>query len=172
MSKPGKIGTSSNEPGQALSYQRYLSMSTRPSKLRIGIIGAGNIVKSRHLPALRQMPDVSVVAVCNSTYESAEAFCREFAPEAVPGLAERLAALQHLQVRGLMTMAAYGEEPQRSRPTFAALRALRDQLQQRLGSSPQLDHLSMGMTNDFEVAIEEGATLVRIGTALFGSLLC
>lgn len=59
-------------------------MSTRPSKLRIGVIGAGNIVKSRHLPALKQMPDVSVVAVCNSTYESAEAFCREFAPEAVP----------------------------------------------------------------------------------------
>ncbi|MBV8899156.1 MAG: Gfo/Idh/MocA family oxidoreductase [Verrucomicrobia bacterium] len=59
-------------------------MSTRPSKLRIGVIGAGNIVKSRHLPALKQIPDVSIVAVCNSTYESAEAFCREFAPEAVP----------------------------------------------------------------------------------------
>ena len=59
-------------------------MSTRPSKLRIGVIGAGNIVKSRHLPALKQIPDVSVVAVCNSSYKSAEAFCREFAPEAVP----------------------------------------------------------------------------------------
>src|SRR5690348_14364952 len=59
-------------------------MSTRPSKLRIGVIGAGNIVKSRHLPAFRQIPDVSVAAVCNSTYESSEAFCREFAPEAIP----------------------------------------------------------------------------------------
>ncbi|HEY0791664.1 MAG TPA: Gfo/Idh/MocA family oxidoreductase [Chthoniobacterales bacterium] len=58
-------------------------MSTRLSRLRIGIVGAGNIVKSRHLPALKQIPDVSITAVCNSTYESAERFCREFLPDAV-----------------------------------------------------------------------------------------
>jgi predicted dehydrogenase len=58
-------------------------MFTRLTRLRIGIVGAGNIVKSRHLPALKQLPDVSISAVCNSTYESADRFCREFAPDAV-----------------------------------------------------------------------------------------
>jgi uncharacterized pyridoxal phosphate-containing UPF0001 family protein len=68
-----------------------------------------------------------------------------------------------------MTMAAYEEDPQRCRPTFAALRSLRDHLQTELGSQA-LKHLSMGMSNDFEVAVEEGATLVRLGTILFEGL--
>jgi predicted dehydrogenase len=59
-------------------------MSTRRSKLRIGIVGAGNIVKTRHLPALKKIADVEIAAVCNSTYESSEQFCREYAPEAAP----------------------------------------------------------------------------------------
>src|SRR5579885_1760760 len=53
-------------------------------KLRIGIVGAGNIVRSRHLPALKKRPDVEIVAVSNSTYESSERFCREHAPDAMP----------------------------------------------------------------------------------------
>jgi predicted dehydrogenase len=59
-------------------------MSPRHSKLRIGIVGAGNVVKNRHLPALKKIPDVEVAAVCNSTYESSEKFCVEFVPEATP----------------------------------------------------------------------------------------
>jgi predicted dehydrogenase len=59
-------------------------MSPRHSKLRIGIVGAGTVVKNRHLPALKKIPDVEIAAVCNSTYESSEKFCVEFAPEATP----------------------------------------------------------------------------------------
>jgi predicted dehydrogenase len=59
-------------------------MSPRHSKLRIGIVGAGTVVKARHLPALKNIPDVEVVAICNSTYESSEKFCVEYAPEATP----------------------------------------------------------------------------------------
>jgi predicted dehydrogenase len=59
-------------------------MSSRHSKLRIGIAGAGTVVKSRHLPALKKIPDVEVVAICNSTYESSEQFCIEYVPEATP----------------------------------------------------------------------------------------
>jgi pyridoxal phosphate enzyme (YggS family) len=88
-----------------------------------------------------------------------------FAPEEVPGLAAQLAELQHIHVEGLMTMAAYEEEPERTRPTFAALRELRDRL--AVESGRPLPHLSMGMSNDFEIAIEEGATLARLGTVLF-----
>lgn len=88
-----------------------------------------------------------------------------FTPEEVPGLAARLAALQYLRVDGLMTMAAYEEDPERTRPTFKALRMLRDRLAAELGRP--LPQLSMGMSNDFEIAVEEGATLVRLGTVLF-----
>jgi predicted dehydrogenase len=59
-------------------------MSPRHSKLRIGIVGAGTVVKARHLPALKNIPDVEVVAICNSTYESSEKFCVEYAPESTP----------------------------------------------------------------------------------------
>ncbi len=90
-----------------------------------------------------------------------------FTPEEVPGLAPTIASLPHVRVQGLMTLAAFEEDAERCRPTFAMVRGLRDRLRQELGTPHGLGQLSMGMSNDFEVAIEEGATLVRIGTALF-----
>ncbi len=87
--------------------------------------------------------------------------------EELPRLVPEFGALRQVRLRGLMTMAALDEEPERCRPTFAGLRALRDRLQKEVGDAHRLGHLSMGMSNDFEVAVEEGATLVRIGTALF-----
>ena len=75
--------------------------------------------------------------------------------------------LKNLQLQGLMTMPPFFDAPDKARPYFAALRALRDHLEDQL--EIRLKDLSMGMTGDFEVAIEEGATLVRIGTALFGA---
>jgi uncharacterized pyridoxal phosphate-containing UPF0001 family protein len=81
---------------------------------------------------------------------------------------EALLALPHLRVRGLMTIAPWGADPEASRPTFRSARRLREVLARRF---PQSDWaaLSMGMTDDFEVAIEEGATLVRVGRAIFGA---
>jgi pyridoxal phosphate enzyme (YggS family) len=101
---------------------------------------------------------------------SGEASKYGFAPEEVPALAPALAALRHVRVTGLMTMAAYEEDPQRCRPTFVMLRRLRDRLREALGPGHALPRLSMGMSNDFEVAVEEGATLVRLGTVLFEGL--
>lgn len=79
-----------------------------------------------------------------------------------------LVTLPNLDVQGLMTMAPIADNAEDVRPVFASLRALRDALCERF---PQLSwpHLSMGMTDDFEVAVEEGATLVRIGRAIFGA---
>jgi pyridoxal phosphate enzyme (YggS family) len=74
--------------------------------------------------------------------------------------------LRRLEVHGLMTMAPWTAEPEKARPVFRRLRELRSECESVLGA-PML-HLSMGMSGDFEVAIEEGATLVRVGTALFG----
>jgi uncharacterized pyridoxal phosphate-containing UPF0001 family protein len=73
-----------------------------------------------------------------------------------------------LDVVGLMGMAAYSDDPEAARPAFAALRNIRDRLRTEWGLP--LDHLSMGMSGDFEVAIEEGATFVRVGTTLFEGL--
>jgi uncharacterized pyridoxal phosphate-containing UPF0001 family protein len=80
---------------------------------------------------------------------------------------EALLALPHLLVRGLMTIAPWGADPEAARPAFRSARRLRDMLARRF---PQADWsaLSMGMTEDFAVAIEEGATIVRIGRAIFG----
>ena len=88
-------------------------------------------------------------------------------PEDLPGLAEVAADLRGVKVSGLMAIPPYGIDPEESRPYFVRLRNLRDELSRR---NPLLDlrELSMGMSGDFEEAIEEGATIVRVGTALFG----
>jgi Predicted enzyme with a TIM-barrel fold len=75
--------------------------------------------------------------------------------------------LHLLDVRGLMTIAPWSSSAEEARPVFACLRELRDELQRRYPEQSWAE-LSMGMTNDFEVAIEEGASLVRVGRALFG----
>lgn len=87
-------------------------------------------------------------------------------PEEVPAVLEAVNACPRVEVRGFMTMAPLSLEPEKARPYFRRLRELRDRWSGDLGMS--LPELSMGMSNDFEVAIEEGASWIRIGTALFG----
>lgn len=89
------------------------------------------------------------------------------APEHAEDLLREINKMPHLRVQGLMTMPPWFDDPERVRPYFRALRELRDRLRDlTLGDLPEL---SMGMTGDFEAAVSEGATLVRIGTAIFGS---
>ena len=85
----------------------------------------------------------------------------------LPHLAEALLRLPHLQLRGLMGVPPYFDEAEQARPYFRRLRDLRESLRERLGRE-LFPVLSMGMSHDFEVAIEEGATEIRVGTALFG----
>jgi len=85
----------------------------------------------------------------------------------LPRLVDEVGALPHLDLEGLMTIPAAHPDPERARPVFARLRELAWRLSKQPGGG-KLRELSMGMSGDFEVAIEEGATLVRIGTALFG----
>jgi pyridoxal phosphate enzyme (YggS family) len=89
-----------------------------------------------------------------------------FAPETLRRELNDLISLGRLTIEGLMTIPPLAPEPEKSRPYFVALRELRDTLEKEFDL--RLPHLSMGMTGDFEVAIEEGATLVRVGTAIFG----
>ena len=89
------------------------------------------------------------------------------APPDLPALLDRFADLDHVRCRGLMLIPPQGP-PEATRAHFAALRALRDQHAATARPGVDLQALSMGMSSDFEVAIEEGATLVRVGTAIFG----
>ena len=88
--------------------------------------------------------------------------------ESMEMLIRSLAAFPNLSVRGLMVIPPFFDEPERVRPHFRGLRELRDSLNKSGIAGVSLDELSMGMTGDFEAAIEEGATMVRIGTAIFG----
>ena len=90
-------------------------------------------------------------------------------PAAVPALLQALAGLPHLMVAGFMTMPPWFPDAEAVRPYFRALRELRDRLESQALAGHPLPELSMGMTGDFEVAVEEGATLVRVGTAIFGA---
>lgn len=83
-------------------------------------------------------------------------------------LIREISSLENLAVRGLMTMPPFFDAPEKARPYFSALRALRDHISDQAISNVSMAELSMGMTGDFEIAIAEGSTLVRIGTAIFG----
>ncbi|WP_435011672.1 YggS family pyridoxal phosphate-dependent enzyme [Tundrisphaera lichenicola] len=104
-------------------------------------------------------------ALCLQVNASFEESKHGWEPDAILADAQSIAGLRHAQVVGLMTMAGYGTTDEEARPTFAALRELRERL--RIASGLELPELSMGMSGDFNAAIEEGATLVRIGSALF-----
>ena len=91
------------------------------------------------------------------------------APEAdVPDIARAAASCRAAELKGLMLLPPWFEDPEQARPYFRRLRLLRDRLIEEGVDSSRLADLSMGMSHDFEVAIQEGATLVRVGTAIFG----
>ncbi len=97
---------------------------------------------------------------------SGEASKHGFPPERLPEILPRLGGLERLEILGLMTLAPWSPDPGAARPHFRRLRELRERAEAVLGAP--LPHLSMGMSRDFEAAVEEGSTLVRIGSALFG----
>lgn len=88
-------------------------------------------------------------------------------PEDTPALLREIAGLPHIKAMGLMTMAPLADDPEQARPYFRALRQLSERINAQRITSEALRILSMGMTDDFEVAIEEGATMVRLGRAIF-----
>jgi hypothetical protein len=113
--------------------------------------------------AARAAKSVPVLLEVNVAGESSKFGYR---PEALVAELGALNSLPRLEIHGLMTIAPWSADPEKVRPVFRRLRELRDQCEELLGAP--LTELSMGMSGDFEVAIEEGATLIRLGTALFG----
>jgi pyridoxal phosphate enzyme (YggS family) len=142
--------------------QRNKVERTLPLVSRIHSVDSLRLLAALDAEAERAQRPVEALLEVNCSGEGSK---QGFAPEGVAGLAPALAGLKRVRVTGLMTMAAPEEDPQACRPTFRLLRACRDRLQEAAGRP--FPELSMGMSNDFEVAVEEGATLVRLGTVLF-----
>jgi hypothetical protein len=109
-----------------------------------------------------RLPPLNICLQVNISDEASKSGC---SPDELPTLAAAVARLPNLRLRGLMAIPKPEDDPQRQRAVFAQVRELLQQLQQ---SHPGLDTLSMGMSADIDAAIQEGSTLVRVGTALFG----
>jgi hypothetical protein len=115
----------------------------------------------------RESKQVNVLVEVNASEETTKYGIK---PEEAAGMVRAIRELPHLRVTGLMTMAPLVEDPELARSYFRHLRELRDHVNSALQTpDSRLTDLSMGMTQDYEVAIEEGATMVRIGTAIFGA---
>jgi len=117
-----------------------------------------NAAASKHGRTIEALVEVNV---------SGEASKHGLPPEAAGELLSAIGRLEHVQVTGLMTMPPLAADAESARPVFAGLRKLKELLRDGMPSNVRLEHLSMGMSNDFEVAIEEGADIVRVGSALF-----
>lgn len=124
----------------------------------------------RLLEALEQASGERGVDVLLEFNLSGERTKTGFAPESWPEVTALLPRLRNVRVRGLMTMAALHARPGEIRDTFARLRQMRDRYREAVGDPAAWPELSMGMSGDCEIAVEEGATLVRIGSALFEGL--
>ncbi len=118
--------------------------------------------------AQRNGKSVPVLIEINVGGEASKSGLAANSPE-LEELLRDLPTLQHLQVRGLMAIPPFTEDPQGARPYFRKLRDLRDSIAARKLPKVEMDVLSMGMSNDYEVAVEEGSTCVRVGSALFGA---
>ncbi len=119
-------------------------------------------VSIRSETAGRRMP---VFAEVNTSGEESK---YGLEPDETFAAIEEMADLGGIEIVGLMTIGAFLPDPEDVRPCFRRLRAIRDEIEDRVIPGVRMEHLSMGMTNDFEVAIEEGATIVRVGRAIFG----
>jgi hypothetical protein len=106
---------------------------------------------------------IDVLVEVHTTAEESKYGAR---PEAVVGLMKDLTSFRNIRLQGLMTMGPFSENPEDSRPSFRQLAEIKKNMEQE---GMPMRHLSMGMTADFEIGIEEGATILRIGTAIFGS---
>lgn len=156
-------------PRCPVSTNWHLIGHLQSNKAKVAASGLFRMIHSvdsvKLLKALDQNASASlpILVQVNVSGEGSKSGC---APEEAASLIEAANQSAHLEVHGLMTIPPFTPDPQKSRNHFIALRTLRDELQE--STKTPLPELSMGMSNDFEIAIEEGATFVRVGTDLFG----
>lgn len=149
-----------NKARAAAKIAHEIESVDRPNLVETLETEARKLVERQELAAGDRLP---VLLQVNVAREEQKSGC---APEDAPALIEAILAGVTLHLRGLMTIAPFVATAEEARPTFAGLRELRDALASRYPEA-DLGTLSMGMTNDFEIAIEEGSTSIRVGRAIF-----
>ena len=158
------------EIGRSVEWHMVGHLQSRKAKAAVDMfnfvqsvesISTANALQKRCREAGRSMPILIEVNTSNEDQKYG------ISPDAAEYLIREVASLENLNIEGLMTMAAFVADPEEARPSFRRLRNLAEMLRKANIENANFDILSMGMSNDFEVAIEEGSTMVRIGTAVF-----
>jgi hypothetical protein len=163
IDKKAELAGLDAEPGLEWHFIGPLqSNKTRPVAENFAWVHSVDRLKIAERLSAQRPPDRAPLQICLQVNVSGEASKGGCSPAEVPALAHAIAALPRLRLRGLMAIPEPSDDPARQREPFAVLRRLRDAL------DIELDTLSMGMSHDLEAAIMEGATIVRIGTAIFG----
>jgi pyridoxal phosphate enzyme (YggS family) len=142
------------------------SNKTRPIATHFAWVHSVDRLKVAQRLSEQRPPELGPLNICLQVNVSGEATKSGIAQDELPGLARAVAALPNLRLRGLMAIPEPESDPQKQRAPFARLRELADGLR---ADGVALDTLSMGMSGDLQAAVAEGATLVRIGSAIFGA---
>jgi pyridoxal phosphate enzyme (YggS family) len=157
--------------GRGVSWHFIGHLQTNKAKSAVGLfdfihsVDRLSVAEELNRFARQQGKVLPVLLQVHLSEETSKSGAKE---EEILELAEKLSTMERISVKGLMTMPPYFEHAEEARPYFVRLRKLGEWLAKREIRGIAMEELSMGMSNDFEVAIEEGATLVRIGTAIFG----
>ncbi|MCL4831570.1 MAG: YggS family pyridoxal phosphate-dependent enzyme [Caldilineaceae bacterium] len=165
-----KVAEAEQQAVTGLRWHAIGTIQSRKSKLAVGPFALVHSVDTPKLAARLSRDATAAGETVHALLEvnvSGEESKHGFTPQELLAQLPDLLALPGLRLEGLMTMAPLESEAEATRPIFQRLRQLGDEIRQRFPQA-EFRHLSMGMTNDFEVAIEEGSTIVRVGTAIFG----
>ncbi len=157
--------------GNVASWHLIGHLQTNKAKYAVKLFDLIHSVDNRELAAEIDRQAAKTGKVQDILIEvniAGEASKAGMAVKQAPALVAEVGRLKNVSIKGLMTMPPYSEDPEASRPYFTVLRELAETIAKENIPNVSMDELSMGMSGDFEVAIEEGATLVRVGTAIFG----
>lgn len=156
---------------QAVTWHMVGHLQTNKVKQAIQVFDMIQSVDSYHLAqeidkrCQREEKIIPVLVEVNTSGETSKFGCD---PEKAPELVSMISELKHLEIKGLMTIGLFTDQLNLVRPCFVTLRELAEKIRDMRSDRISMSELSMGMSSDYEVAIEEGATMVRIGTAIFG----
>ena len=172
-SRPQELWRKAAEVGRPVNWhlighlQRNKIERTLPCVHLIHSVDSLRLLEALEADATKQTEPLPILLEVNASLEAQK---HGFSVEEVSELIPHLGRLKHVQVRGMMTMAALTDDAESARSPFRRLRELRDELAKNVPAPHELQELSMGMSSDFEVAIEEGATMIRVGSILFEGL--
>lgn len=169
--RPQELRDKQAEIKEPLHWHMIGSLQTNKLKYVVGKTVLIHSVDSGHLAEAIEAESAKRDVVSEILLEiniANEASKHGIAPEETEELVKRLAPLPHLKIRGLMTVAPYTGTPEENRPYFQKMKQLVVDINSKNIDNVTMDILSMGMTGDYEIAVEEGATLVRVGTGIFG----